>query len=348
MPAFDPDDGAAIGEALPASLVGRVGSLEVAEGPARYGAGMDTYVYAVRFAGDIPAEWAAPLILRVYPSPAQVAKAEREAAVQTFVAGLGFPAPRPLLLDTSGVPFGLPFMIMERLPGRPAVDLIKNPLAIRGVVRRMAVLQSRLHALPVDGCPLPYDAPLVDRLLAGSRELVERHQPAGAEAALAWLEEHASLVREEQPVLIHNDFHPLNILVDDGQMSLLDWSDAALGDRHCDVARTLALLWLAAPLLPSALARAVLGLLRRYIVPLYAREYGRLLPLDERRLRYWEAVHAFKSWLQVTVLLQEGETALQARPGVASEIPAGVLPAIQDYFQRRVAILSQAALASSV
>jgi aminoglycoside phosphotransferase (APT) family kinase protein len=339
-PLFQPDDLSRIRETLTCRLRAQFGDLRVVNGPDRFGAGMDTYVYAVRFSGTLPAEWTAPLVLRVYPSAAQTEKAEREAAVQAFVAVLGFPAPRPLFLDTSGDPFGLPFMIMERLPGSPAVDRLKNPLSVRGTVRHMAALQARLHTLPTADCPLPYDSPLVNRLLQPARELVESHAPPGAEASLAWLEKHAALVRDEEPVLTHNDFHPLNILVAGDRLSLLDWSDAALGDRHCDVARTLALFWLAAPLLPSAAARILMGLLRRYIVPLYAREYCCYLPLDVRRLRYWEALHAFKSWLQVTVLLEEGEAALQARPGVAAEIPAGVLPAIQDYFRRRVALLS--------
>jgi aminoglycoside phosphotransferase (APT) family kinase protein len=339
-PQFKPDDPAWVGERLTAYLRVRFSDLRVVEGPDRFGAGMDSYVYAIRVAGSLPPEWARPLVLRIYPSLQQTEKAKRETDIQTYAADREFPAPRPLLLDESGAPFGLPFMIMERMPGSPAVDRIKNPLAVRGIIREMAALQVRLHTLPTDGCPLPYDGPMVDRLLSPTRELVERHRPPGLDGALGWLEEHAVIVRSEEPVLIHNDFHPLNILAEGRRLSLVDWTDAALGDRHCDVARTLALLWLAAPLLKSPLARTALGLLRRYIVPLYASEYGRHLPLDNRRLRYWEALHAFKSWAQVVVLLREGESAMQAREGVAAEIPPNVVPAIREYFQRRVALLS--------
>ena len=341
--AFDPDDSVGLALKLVRHLAGSVGEIEVAEGPDRYSGGMDTYVYAIRFSGDLPPGWRSPLVLRIYPSSEQIQKAEREAKIQRFVADQGFPAPRPLLLDTSCEPFGLPFMLMERAPGLNAVDRFRNPLNIRSTIRAMATLQARLHSLPIDGCPLPYESPLVDRWLAPSRDLIQRYHPPGLDPHLAWLEEHASIVRDEAVALTHNDFHPLNIQVEGEQMSLLDWPDAALGDRHCDVGRTLAVFWLAAPLEKSLVARSVLRLLRRYIVPLYTREYRRHLPLDDRRLHYWQALHAFKNVVQFAVLRQEGEAALGARPGVLAEVPPSLARAIDDYFQRRVSMIESSA-----
>ena len=120
------------------------------------------------------AGWEQPLILRVYPAARQEAKARREASVQAFLVRAGYPAPRPLLVEGADNEFGLPFMIMERVQGRPMLDRFKNPLAIPGLLRRMAELQTRLHKLPVEGCPLPYEGPLVDRSLAEVSELAER------------------------------------------------------------------------------------------------------------------------------------------------------------------------------
>ena len=134
----------------------------------------------------------------------------------------------------------------------------------------------------------------------------------------------------------HNDFHPLNLLVDGDRVVLLDWSAAALGDRHCDVARTLALFWLAGPLAKSAVERTALRLLRGYVVSKYRREYESLLPLDEDRLRYWQALHAFGVWTQIAVMRQEGEAAIGARQGVLDEVPASVLPALRDYVWARI------------
>jgi len=335
-PLFDPDDVAAIRDALAADLAGRLGPLTVSEGPERFGGGMDTYVYAFRLAGDISPAWAAPLVLRVFPSMGQVAKAEREAAMQTFAVEKGILAPKPLLVDTSGTAFGLPFMIMERMRGAPMLSRIKNPLNMPGMLKAMAALQARLHSLPTDGCPIPYERPLVDEWLSRSRELVNKFHPAGLDRPLAWLETHIDMVKDEEPVLTHNDFHPMNLLIDGDRMALLDWPDAALGDRHCDVARTLALLYLAGPLAQSAIERTVLRLLRGYIVSKYRREYESHLPLDVGRIRYWQVLHAFGVWAQLAVMRQEGEAAIGAREGVLGEIPDSIFPALESYVDERI------------
>ena len=200
-PSFDPNDLAAIRTGLIADLTSRLGAIEFVEGPERFGDGMDTYIYALRLSGDVSSQWSAPLVLRVFPSMDQVDKAEREAAMQTFAAEKGIPAPKPLLVETSGAVLGLPFMIMERMPGLPMLSRIKNPLNIPGMLRTMAQLQAKLHSLPTDGCPVPYEQPLVDEWLAQSQDLVRKFRPEGLDRPLAWLEENVELVRDEKPVL---------------------------------------------------------------------------------------------------------------------------------------------------
>lgn len=329
---FDPDDVASIRQALADHLTNRFGTTSVIEGPDRYGSGLDTYVYAIRLDGQLTWEWRQPLVLRVYPTPEQKQKAQREADAQTFASDRGISAPRPLLVEPDWQPYGLPFMIMERAPGHQLIDWFKSPLRVRSAIGAMVTLQVQLHSVPTDDCPLPYESPLVDRWLAPAKENVEHFRLPGLLEPLHWLEENADLVRDEDPVFLHNDFHPLNLLVDGDRLTLLDWPDAALGDRHCDLARTLALFWLAAPLERSLVGRTTLGLLRRYIVPAYEREYSSHLAVDPTRLRYWQALHAFTAWTQIAVMQQEGEEALGARSGVLSEIPAALVPALEAYF----------------
>lgn len=332
---FDPTDIAALRDGLVRHLSLTLGPVSVGEGPVRFASGLDTFVYSVTLGGSIPPEWRAPLVLRVYPSMDQAAKAEREFAIQRFVSSRGFPAPEPLLIDVNGGPWGVPFMIMKRAKGLPAIDRFKNPLAIAGMVRRMATLQARLHSLPTEGCPLPYGGPLVDRWLERSRDLISQFHPAGLDEPLRWLDDNAPLVRGEEPVLTHNDFHPMNLIVDGDQMTLLDWPDAALGDRHCDVARTLALFWLAYAFERSLLGRAALRTLRGFIVRRYEKAYASQLPLNASRIRYWQALHAFNAWVQVATMRQEGETAIGARAGVLAEIPPGLVDSLKQYFEQR-------------
>jgi len=273
---FDPEDTAAIGRTLNEFLRHRLGEVDLRAHPAPIGNGLDTYIYAFHLRGDLPEEWSGPLVLRIYPSAEQGPKARREVDIQTFVADRGYPAPRPLAVSTNQPPLGLPFMIMPRVPGAPALDRMKNPLAIGGVVRRLANEQARLHQLPAEGCPLPSEPPLVERMLGEMRADAGRFEMTDVGGQLEWAERNCSLVAEETSSVLHNDFHPLNVLLDGDSFYVLDWSDAAVGDRHCDLARTLALFWLAPPLAPSKLERTILTLLRGYLVRAYVSAYRKV------------------------------------------------------------------------
>jgi aminoglycoside phosphotransferase (APT) family kinase protein len=120
--------------------------------------------------------------------------------------------------------------------------------------------------------------------------------------SLKWLAANREIVATEEPVILHNDFHPLNLmLADDGEIYVLDWPDAALGDRHHDVARTLALFWLAPPLARARRAAAAYGDqgLRDQAIRGALRTE---LPLERPRLRYREALHAAMAWAQVAAI----------------------------------------------
>jgi aminoglycoside phosphotransferase (APT) family kinase protein len=332
---FDPADISALRDSLSHYMSQRFGDVTVVEGPTRFPSGLDTFVYAVRIAGDLPPDWAMPLVLRIFPSMDQQSKAEREFDVQRFVTDKGFPAPLPLHIDVSGDPWGLPFMIMERVEGASAISLFKNPLRISETVTRMSSLHARLHMLPTEGCPLPYNSALVDRFLEPSRELLRRYRLPDLDGPLGWLDRNAGRVRDEEPVLTHNDFHPLNLIVDGDQITVIDWPGAALGDRHCDVARTLGLFALAPELERSLLGRTALKVFRGFIIRRYEAAYTAALPLDDNRLRYWEALHAFNGWVQIATMRQEGEAAVGARAGVLAEIPVDLMDGLKRYFEER-------------
>ncbi len=334
---FDPDDLIRVGKALEASLVAKLGVAKITDGPTRVGHGLDTYIYGFQLAGDgLGGGWEQPLILRVYPAAHQEAKARREASVQTFLVEAGYPAPRPLLVGDADNDFGLPLMIMERVPGSPMLDRFKNPLAIPGLLRRMAELQTRLHKLPVAGCPLPYERPLVDTRLAEISELAERFEVSELRGPLTWLEANRQVVAAEEPVLLHNDFHPLNLMMSDGgETYVLDWPDAALGDRHHDVARTLGLFWLAPPLARSTVERLLLTAIRGLVIRRYVAYYEKELALESARLRYWEALHAAMAWAQVAAIHGGHGEELGAKSEAAEQVPAGFERSLQAHFRKR-------------
>ena len=175
--AIDPSDVAQVAPALLAYLRDRLGHpLEYAEAPEQVTHGFSTHIYFFRVAGPaLDQAWAGPLVLRCFPFADQGAFAEREGALQRFASDQGYPAPRPLAVETANDALGRPFIVMERLPGVTVLDKIgPNPAAAMRLIRQMADLHVAVHRLPVDDCPVPYDGPLLDRFLPAFRKDVDR------------------------------------------------------------------------------------------------------------------------------------------------------------------------------
>lgn len=176
----------------------------------------------------------------------------------------GLPVPEPLLLDASGHLLPRPFLVMEFVDG--SVDV--PPDGLDGCLDVMAATLTRLHGLRLDGVPeLPPRIDPLPELFDYLPETTEWHA----------LREHlfrcTDSPYEGQPVLLHGDFWPGNLLWRDGRlMAILDWEDAALGDPASDVATCrLELLWKYGS---AAMER-------------FTRAYARQRPLDARRLALW-------------------------------------------------------------
>ena len=147
-----------------------------------------------------------------------------------------------------------------------------------------------------------------------------------------WLDERKTLVEQEEPVLCHNDFHPLNILLEPaGSMVVIDWSNAARGDRHCDVARTVALIWFAQVAASSPLERMLLKVARGFLRNSYFNRYDKVLPVDRQRLAYWETLHTFWGWSQLEDVAARTSRGEQ-QTGMAQQIPPGTLEVARDRF----------------
>jgi aminoglycoside phosphotransferase (APT) family kinase protein len=126
-------------------------------------------------------------------------------------------------------------------------------------------------------------------------------------------------------VVCHGDFHPLNVMVDGERASVIDWTDAGLGPREADVSRTLLLFHIAAIAAGSAVERVALRVAGPRLAGRYRRAYETGAPLDPRRLRAWEALHALHGWSQVRML----------HDGASSSEPARIPPEVGDFLQAR-------------
>ncbi|MCP4653800.1 MAG: aminoglycoside phosphotransferase family protein [bacterium] len=272
------------------------------ERPRQIVGGFDTMIYGFRLDGeDLTPEWKQPLVVRLYTGQGDDERPGAEAQSQRFAAKHGFPALVPLVAEGPENPLGFPLMIVARVRGGTLLRrMTSNPLRMGYWLTRMAELQVQLHRVPVDDCPMAYDMPLVEKLLAKVRNRMDSLPLTQLEPGYDWLHSHQEMVTEEVPSLCHGDFHPMNILIDrDGSLTVIDWTDATVGDRHFDVAHTMNLFRISKIAAVGGLARLLLRLTSGRMLGRFLDAYERLspVPLDPQRLAYWEAHNAFVNWL---------------------------------------------------
>lgn len=151
-----------------------------------------------------------------------------EYALLHALADAGLRVPRPLMLDVSGevLPGGfvvLPFV--DSSPQAPAIDI---------VVERMASLLVQLHAQDVEALDVALLLPRRDDQVQGALEYL----PTDFHHVRRVLEDSATeRASGDADVVLHGDFWPGNILWrEQAIIAVIDWEDAAVGDRLADVA----------------------------------------------------------------------------------------------------------------
>ncbi len=204
--------------------------------------------------------------------------------------------PVPVLrwADLDGTWFDGPTLIVERSPGRAdrAVLRDKDPLGLGAdgrlaLARDLADLLADVHAVsPPDVLPDPGPDPARTELQRWESELdIEKLDPdARLQPARTWL--HANLPpAPERQCLVHGDFRPANVLVDDGRITvLLDWELAHRGDPADDLG------WYTCSIYRTEHfpeGWAVEDFLARYA------ERGATGPEPER-LRFWQVLSVFR------------------------------------------------------
>jgi aminoglycoside phosphotransferase (APT) family kinase protein len=279
-------------------LAGRFpGEVTDVEVPVRVTGGFDFWIYGLHFGGaGLPAQWTAPLIARIPAAAERFALLERECRLQAWVAVHGYPAPPLLELFAPGELFGSPVQVMQRVAGIRMDDASTATPSRIPLIGQLAASQVALHRLPVpEWARTGPGWSLVDRRLQLARYLVAQGLRGPVAEALERAEQIVPLLEVPEPVICHGDFHPRNLLLDAGTVWVIDWTDAGIGDRHGDIARTEWLFRFAAVALTgetgSAVNQALPAMSHNYL-PSYRRE----LPVDAARLRLWMPLQYLDAW----------------------------------------------------
>jgi aminoglycoside phosphotransferase (APT) family kinase protein len=243
----------------------------------------------------------------------------------------GFPAPRPLLLIEDDEPFGGPFVLMERLAGRPLLEELQaRPWRLWHLAAQMGALHGRLHQLTPDGFP-DADGDLLDKSLQAIRARVSAYGLEGLRPGVDWLLANRPR-RTRMPRPLHLDWHPLNLICCNGRMAALDWSEAEVGDRHADVATTLLVLRCLPPPPPAPWQRPFIPLVRGVLARHYLRTYRRRLPLDQGRLSYYSAWAALRRLSNYGRWFSVGPGCNGSKPSALRQINATQCEDVCNYF----------------
>ena len=299
---------------------------------------------------DIPAR--RPLALKIYQAGMSAKKCARETSAMCRLLDGGYPVPRPYLFEGSHQPLGRPFMIMERIKGRPlfAFDTVPKAIAVfvKGIVpfaRAHAALHSlnaqiisRDGELAGDGNCGGKSSPLLDRMLTTVAERIEQTPLPALKPAWEWVSANAARFRSETDSVVHLDYLPRNVLIDGLHVSgVTDWLDVDVGDRHLDAATTAVILRTSATGHHGLLRdQAVGNTLRALCAATYVSIYHSILPLDLERLRYYQAVAALYRLAMFSLMRARGAESAGHRPQALAEVTPAVLRALS----RRIARLT--------
>lgn len=231
---------------LPESPRPQVGELRRSE----TGTSRENWLFEARWSSD-GNEAEHELLLRRDPAVG-VVETGRLAEFQLLdrLSRTAIPAPGVLWLDEFGEQLGRPSVIMHRVAGRAHRAVLNgtDPLAIGAdgrleLARAMTDLLADLHTLDLAATgvaavlgPPPAD-PAETELARWVAELDDSElepQPA-LRMAIGWLQDHVPAA-PERPVLVHGDYRPANILIENGKITaLLDWELAHWGDPVDDL-----------------------------------------------------------------------------------------------------------------
>ena len=221
-------------------------------------------------------------VLRIARRPQDFNAIRYEYAVYSLLAAAGLPAPRAHELVEAE---GAPAIIMDRLSGRSMIEtLARNPLLAPHWGRELARLHVRTGRYRVR-------AEWVKTTRVKAEGFISRSQSLSEETKHAVLDLLRGLPDGE--AFCHGDFHPGNIILQEGKSYLIDWVGASRGDLTADVAHTYLLLRIV-PRLPHAprLQHLLQVQVAHAVAKSYLREVAPLIAMDYRQFSRWLLVNA--------------------------------------------------------
>lgn len=252
------------------------------------------------------------MILRLYLGANAAAKCQHEYnAMGMLRSSSKYPIPVVTYNDTDPKWLGKPFLIMQKIDGRPLGDVLREDVPRQPeLLSRFVQLQVDLHKL--DNWIFIWKEPqeLQDNPAAWLPTILSRWRSivlANASQSWAipifdWLDAHAPAAASGTTRLapLHGDFHPHNVLITpNDELYVIDWSGFSLGDYRYDLAWTLLLI-----------SSSGYPQLRDLILS----EYARLAGQPVANIEYFDVLAALRRLYDLAASLGGGAESLGMRP----------------------------------
>jgi aminoglycoside phosphotransferase (APT) family kinase protein len=187
-------------------------------------------------------------ILRIYKRHGHE-KGPWEFAVLKALKQNNMPVPAAYCLETDERIAGKPFIIMEWISGKSASHLLREEMEALVTVDKMAKTLAMIHK--VDPNCLHHPELMQERQKFAQRKLLEtkflinnicmaRLSPFRGSKYIRAVKQLEGIKTNGhfRPSILHGDFGPDHVLVQDGQFVVVDWEGASVGDPAYDVGWT--------------------------------------------------------------------------------------------------------------
>ncbi|MFW9978609.1 MAG: phosphotransferase family protein, partial [Candidatus Thorarchaeota archaeon] len=275
------------------------------------------------------------LIARIYPGSPGAYRANFEYTLLRDLHDLGFPVPRVLLVDVDSNVFDRPFIIMDRIVGKTLMEHMLDGSAERYAesIRLFCRVFVQLHKIDwkkislVPESYLTSDFPTLFRNhLNGSRNHAIDNGVPYLTTIVTWLENHLNEIEPLPLSLLHRDFHPSNILLDEsGNPYVIDWTAATIGDPRMDIAWSLLLAKLH---FNEDLADVILS------------GYEEVIGKQLENMDFFIVDACLRRLSDITIMLHKGAEELGMREATTGAIKEGIhlLLTMQDMVYRRTGL----------
>ncbi len=201
---------------------------------------------------------------------------EHELHIVTQLLNLGLPIPNVDELITVNNRQGI---VYEKITGKTMMQVLAaNPFKLKREAKRLAELHQSIQ-VKIES-EFPSQKFKLRKNILKTNSLEENLKDA--------LLKNIDLLPDEK-ILCHGDFHPDNIMISKDKLWVIDWTNASVGDRFSDIARTRMLLKYAVlPENEPRIKRTLVNKIRLKFYHEYLSQYLQLVGGESKNVDIWE------------------------------------------------------------